>query len=189
MAGATSIFPVKLKFLPFQALSLSWFDIFLKDYKTAFSLKPKKLLQFLSKILFLNICINKYCKIIRAGQFLYIKYLWNRTSFFYYSRYPNTKLFTIVGKKATRHFRLAGVLKHRSTFHFFENTISIVFFSTNNVEKTAFGKKTHQTQKNHNDVFFIGLTPGRRAFWREGVKEGVAIDRSSCLNSSFNISH
>lgn len=45
-----------------------------------------------------------------AGQFLYIKYLWNRTSFFYYCRYPNTKLLTMVGKKATIDFRLAGVL-------------------------------------------------------------------------------
>lgn len=92
-------------------------------------------------------------------------------------------------EKSHKTFQTGRCFKTKKYFHFFENTISIVFFSTNNVEKTAFGKKTHQTQKNHNDVFFIGLTPGRRAFWREGVKEGVAIDRSSCLNSSFNISH
>lgn len=189
MAGATSIFPVKLKFLPFQALSLSWFDVFLKDYKTAFSLKPKKLLQFLSKILFVNICINKYCKIIRAGQFLYIKYLWNRTSFFYYSRYPNTKLFTIVGKKATRHFRLAGVLKQRSTFIFLKTQYPLSSFQQIMLKRLHLVKKPTKPKRTTTMYFLSDSHQEEGLFGGKGSRRVWQIDKSSCLNSSFNISH
>lgn len=133
MAGATSIFSVKLNFLLFQALSLSWFDILLEDYKNTFSLKPKKLLQFFSKIFIVSICMTKYCKIMKADPFLYIKYLWNSTRFPCYCRYPNTKLFTRVGKKKPRYISDWQMFKTQKYF-VFPKTLSIVFFSTNNVE-------------------------------------------------------
>lgn len=170
MAGATSIFPVKLFFYPFSSSVIKLICHIPQRLQKHFLLKTKKLLQFFSKILIVNICITKYCKIMTAGQFLYIKYLWNRNKLLLLLQISQHKIIHHSREKSHNWFQIGRCLKRRSTFIFLKTEYPLSSFQRIMLKRLHYVKNKNKTKRTKTMYFFIRLTPGRRAFWGKRSK-------------------